>query len=126
MNTPRQHGIGDVKMRLIDADALKAKIRKAEKEFRRCKIEPVGYKMAFADGVGAVADLIVDEAPTIEERKHGHWVQVSDWDKNGQAHFDCSVCGAGDVHADDAEVPYCWHCGAVMDEVAEDEVRQNK
>lgn len=22
-----------------------------------------------------------------------------------------------DVHADDAEVPYCWHCGAVMDEV---------
>lgn len=23
----------------------------------------------------------------------------------------------GDVHADDAEVPYCWHCGAVMDEV---------
>lgn len=57
-------------MRLIDADALKAKIRKAEKEFRRCKIEP----MAFADGVGAVADLIVDEAPTIEERKHGHWI----------------------------------------------------
>lgn len=110
-------------MRLIDADALKAKIRKAEKEFRRCKIEPVGYKMAFADGVGAVADLIVDEAPTIEERKHGHWVQVSDWDKNGQAHFDCSVCGAGDVHADDAEVPYCWHCGAVMDEVVKDENR---
>ena len=104
-------------MRLIDADALKAKIRKAEKEFRRCKIEPVGYKMAFADGVGAVADLIVDDTPTVEERKHGHWVQVSDWDKNGQAHFDCSVCGAGDVHADDAEVPYCWHCGAVMDEV---------
>lgn len=113
-------------MRLIDADALKAKIRKAEKEFRRCKIEPFERKMAFADGVGAVADLIVDEAPTIEERKHGHWVQVSDWDKNGQAHFDCSVCGAGDVHADEAEVPYCWHCGAVMDEVAEDEVRQNK
>lgn len=104
-------------MRLIDADALKAKIRKAEKEFRRCKIEPVGYKVAFADGVGTVADLIVDEVPTVEERKHGHWVQVSDWDKNGQAHFDCSVCGAGDVHADDAEVPYCWHCGAVMDEV---------
>lgn len=56
-----------------------------------------------------------------EEHKHGHWVQVSDWDKNGQAHFDCSVCGAGDVHADDAEVPYCWHCGAVMDEVVKNE-----
>ena len=31
-------------MRLIDADALKAKIRKAEKEFRRCKIEPFEEK----------------------------------------------------------------------------------
>ena len=59
---------------------------------------------------------IIENYPTAEECKHGHWVQVSDWDKNGQAHFDCSVCGAGDVHADDAEVPYCWHCGAVMDE----------
>lgn len=61
-------------MRLIDADALKAKIRKAEKEFRRCKIEPFERKMAFADGVGAIADLIVDEVPTVEERKHGHWI----------------------------------------------------
>ena len=50
------------------------------------------------------------------ERKHGHWVQVSDWDKDANAHFDCSVCGYGDKHGDDVVVPYCWHCGAVMDE----------
>lgn len=116
-------------MRLIDADALIIDIKNAEKCYRESKClgsELCPYKFAFADGAGTVADLIVRNALTIEERKHGHWVQVSDWDKNGQAHFDCSVCGAGDVHADDAEVPYCWHCGAVMDEVAEDEVRQNK
>lgn len=101
-------------MRLIDADALKAKIRKAEKEFRRCKIEPVGYKMAFADGVGTVADLIVDEVPTVEERKHGHW-------NNG---YECSVCGAwmatdtiGDCLPPE-EQHYCYNCGAKMDEVA--------
>ena len=50
------------------------------------------------------------------ERKHGHWVQVSDWDKDANAHLDCSVCGYGDKHGDDVVVPYCWHCGAVMDE----------
>lgn len=100
-------------MRLIDADALKAKIRKAEKEFRRCKIEPFERKMAFADGVGAVADLIVDEVPTVEERKHGHW-------NNG---YECSVCGAwmatdtiGDCLPPE-EQHYCYNCGAKMDEV---------
>ena len=51
-----------------------------------------------------------------EARKHGHWIQVSDWDKDANAHFDCSVCGFGDKHGDDVVVPYCWHCGAVMDE----------
>lgn len=100
-------------MRLIDADALKAKIRKAEKEFRRCKIEPFERKMAFADGVGAVADLIVDEVPTVEECKHGHW-------NNG---YECSVCGAwmatdtiGDCLPPE-EQHYCYNCGAKMDEV---------
>lgn len=104
-------------MRLIDADALKAKIRKAEKEFRRCKIEPVGDKMVFADGVGTVADLIVDEAPTVEERKHGHW-------NNG---YECSVCGAwmatdtiGDCLPAE-EQHYCYNCGAKMDEVVKNE-----
>lgn len=65
----------------------------------------------------AVIEAAMRALPVVEERKHGHWVQVSDWDKNGQAHFDCSVCGAGDKHGDNAEVPYCWHCGAQMDEV---------
>lgn len=111
---------GRLKMRLIDADKARAALEQA---IRNCDINNA-YDRYYCDGLQN-AKLCLAQ-PTIEERKHGHWVQVSDWDKNGQAHFDCSVCGAGDVHADDAEVPYCWHCGAVMDEVAEDEVRQNK
>lgn len=107
-------------MRLIDADKARAALEQA---IRNCDINNV-YDRYYCDGLQN-AKLCLAQ-PTIEERKHGHWVQVSDWDKNGQAHFDCSVCGAGDVHADDAEVPYCWHCGAVMDKVAEDEFRQNK
>ena len=111
---------GRLKMRLIDADKARSALEQA---IRNCDINNA-YDRYYCDGLQN-AKLCLAQ-PTIEERKHGHWVQVSDWDKNGQAHFDCSVCGAGDVHADDAEVPYCWHCGAVMDEVAEDEVRQNK
>lgn len=98
-------------MRLIDADALKAKIRKAEKEFRRCKIEPFERKMAFADGVGAVADLIVDEVPTVEERKHGYWTKDNK----------CSECGAQRPSTQGInkwiylDAKYCYACGAKMD-----------
>lgn len=103
-------------MRLIDADALKAKIRKAEKEFRRCKIEPVGYKMAFADGVGTVADLIVDAATTVEERKHGHWIGKP---IAGYSMVRCSVCFA---FANNIERwNYCPICGAKMDEVVKND-----
>lgn len=106
-------------MRLIDADALKAKIRKAEKEFRRCKIEPVGYKMAFADGVGAVADLIVDEVPTIEERQHGHWIETDEYYTGAYEslyYYKCSVCGAIILEDVDFGVGnYCQQCGAKMD-----------
>ena len=112
-------------MRLIDADALKAKIRKAEKEFRRCKIEPVGYKMAFADGVGAVADLIVDEAPTIEERKHGHWIETNEYYTGAYEslyYYKCSVCGAIILEDVDFGVGnYCQQCGATMDEVVKND-----
>lgn len=98
-------------MRLIDADALKAKIRKAEKEFRRCKIEPVERKISFADGVGAVADLIVDDAPTVEERKHGHWVGKP---IAGFSTVSCSVCKSK-FTKNTGRWNYCPHCGAVMD-----------
>lgn len=106
-------------MRLIDADALKAKIRKAEKEFRRCKIEPFERKMAFADGVGAVADLIVDEVPTVEERKHGHWIETNECCTGAYESLDyykCSVCGVVVLEDVDFGVGnYCPHCGAKMD-----------
>ena len=92
-------------MRLIDADKMLAELLMINE---RSNI--------FGEPFARRIKRFIDRQQTVEARKHGHWVQVSDWDKNGQAHFDCSVCGAGDVHADDAEVPYCWHCGAVMDE----------
>ena len=57
-----------------------------------------------------VFQFLIDKAPTVEERKHGHW-------KNGC----CTVCGesaATDGHCDfiaEEEQKYCWNCGAIMD-----------
>lgn len=81
-------------MRLIDADALK---REPELLY--------GLTVAITE----IQDVI-DEAPTVEERKQGRW-------KNGC----CTVCGesaATDGHFDfipEEAQKYCWNCGAIMD-----------
>lgn len=90
-------------MRLIDADA-------AGKQVNIAMVRTGNRLMCISE----IKDFL-EAQPTVEERQHGHWVQVSDWDKDGNAHFDCSVCGYGDKHGDDVVVPYCWHCGAKMD-----------
>lgn len=92
-------------MRLIDADALKEKIQ----ECTNCIIASSPFMIGLESGYES-AEYWVDEAPTVEERKHGHW-------KNGC----CTVCGesaATDGHFDfipEEEQKYCWNCGAIMD-----------
>ena len=62
----------------------------------------------------------IKEALTAEPRKHGHWIKTnSETDIDGNAWYSCSECKHGDYHAEDAVVPYCWNCGAIMDEVEE-------
>lgn len=87
-------------MRLIDADALIIDIKNAEKCYRESKClgsELCPYKFAFADGAGTVADLIVRNALTIEERKHGHWIETDEYCTGAYeslCYYKCSVCGA--------------------------------
>ena len=33
---------------------------------------------------------------------------------NGNYQYECSNCGASDIHSEKTHVPYCWHCGASM------------
>ena len=82
------------RMRLIDADKLIA-------EYDRVHIgEP-----------GGARKLMVD-APTIEERKTGKWIEVDDDLISGK----CSACGwEAHLYEDDVVgMPYCPHCGADM------------
>lgn len=99
-------------MRLIDADVLKPKILEYVKALERIKY-CYGYdtfgkyyngkKSAYLN----VANLI-DEAPTVEERKHGHWLTKKAW------HVECSECHHVLEFICDVK-KYCLNCGAKMD-----------
>ena len=103
-------------MRLIDADALE------EGKFHSIEnwtpVESASWQRGWNDAI----DAIIDNAPTIDAVKHGHW-------DNKIIEFDvphtvarCSNCkGKIWVYAENYEVkyPYCPLCGAKMDEVTE-------
>ena len=100
--------VGEVKMadRLISADALKHYI--LTKGF---------YCDTEADRQHS-AELVDEVFPTIEP-KHGWWIEEGLVDGNQNRYCRCSVCGKGDTQAISQRVPYCWWCGAKMDEVEE-------
>ena len=85
--------------RLIDADALIEDVRKNSASY-------------FADDF---AHEWVDRQPTIEERKKGEWIELT----NTNHTYVCSVCGRMLVNITDGKnmvmknYPFC-HCGADM------------
>ena len=79
-------------MRLIDADALR---RRKELRF--------GLMAAIT-----TIQFLIDEAPTVEERKHGHWITKKAW------HVECSECHHVLEFICDVK-KYCLNCGAKMD-----------
>ena len=97
-------------MDLIDREALLIQI----------EISP---QNAFIRNTPLAMDLrklysnVIKLAPTVEAEpvRHGKWVYIFEPDENDNVQCNCSVCGAGDLHAKDTVVPYCWKCGAKMD-----------
>lgn len=95
-------------MELIDREALKAELLK--------NVEKLADKTGFFEGIRMgyeSAVYFVEQAPTVEECKHGHW-------EGGGAYY-CSNCNsyaATDVFGgglDITEQHYCYNCGAKMD-----------
>lgn len=83
-------------MRLIDADALK---REPELLY--------GLTVAITE----IQDVI-NEAPTVEERKHGRWIEHSEHPIG-----DCSVCGERvPIYSGSKKYKICPYCGAIMDD----------
>lgn len=90
-------------MRLIDADALKEKIQ----ECTNCIIASSPFMIGLESGYES-AEYWVDEAPTVEERKQGHWLTKKAW------HVECSECHHVLEFICDVK-KYCSNCGAKMD-----------
>lgn len=94
-------------MRLIDADALHRKL---------IGEELTAYAKAdflFSWALSIFHDLI-NKAPIVEERNRGHW-------EGGGAYYcsNCNAYAATDVFGgglDTTEQPYCYNCGAIMEE----------
>ena len=92
-------------MRLIDADQFKAKLL----SFMDRKSTTPSDTDCILDGV----INLLEEQPTIDPVKHGHWEFAKD------VYVSCSVCGVT-ILLFNAENPnYCPHCGAKMDGEAE-------
>ena len=88
-------------MKLIDKDALSMELMNevlnayAKADFR------------FAHALNVFQGLI-DKAPTVEERKQGHWIDLEFVDVSI-----CSLC----KNPQEVETLYCPECGAIMDGV---------
>lgn len=82
-------------MRLIDADALRRR-----KELRFSLMAAI-----------TTIQFLIDEAPTVEERKHGHWIEHPEHPIG-----DCSVCGERvPIYSGSKKYKICPYCGAIMD-----------
>lgn len=92
-------------VRLIDADAL-------IKKWENVHCDDISFEMAL---IGATND--VKNAPTVDAVpvRHGKWKLIRTED-NGDGFYTCSNCDRGDIHSPLVSVPYCWYCGARMDE----------
>lgn len=89
-------------MRLIDADALFTAFENAGWYDNRDREE--------------VAEDILMDAPTIDQVRHGRWIDTGGYVTTAYGHLDvyrCSSCAA-DVTIDDHD-SYCPSCGAKMD-----------
>lgn len=100
-------------MRPIDADEL------LEHKFKSAS-ERMDLSVAYMSGWNDAIDAIIENAPTIEAEpvRHGHWIKKDHvFSKDtGIYRYECSECHCTDEHNEDREVPYCWQCGALMDE----------
>lgn len=114
-------------MRLIDADAMKARLEMAHEcddcdDPRACRYDSIYAKRDFC--------IWIDDEPTVEERKTAKWEWVEEESGTAQeigepiydAHFQCSECGFRpfeNLNGDEVLTTYCPHCGARMMEIKE-------
>ena len=92
-------------MRLTDADKLKEELIKALHE----------DLMDIDEAIDVVVTTI-DDAPTVDPVKHGHWIEQEHEDWKWSKEYRCSECGKYRLMTNPfgREWNYCPNCGAHM------------
>lgn len=93
-------------MRLIDADKAKAELLRIARDIHDC----CGFYDGIKVGYQSAADRL-DTLPVVEERKHGHWIDID---------FDTSICSMC-KNPQEIETTYCPECGAKMENNGDDD-----
>ena len=110
-------------MRLIDADEFIKEINNRCESAIKWGIngiadhnEEIKIRAEQAVAVFCEASLTAKKMPTIDAEpvRHGHWIKVG-CSFYGVSRYECSVCHYTDEHNESREVPYCWQCGARME-----------
>ncbi len=87
-------------MRLVDKEAAKAELLRVMGD-----VQAYGaYFEGIRDAYQSAADRL-DTLPVVEERKHGHWIDID---------FDTSICSMC-KNPQEIETTYCPNCGAKME-----------
>lgn len=92
-------------MRLIDSDALMKDICDSLNQMTNIWIAVDG------DWLWAKLNDAIDNAPTIEERKKGKWIEHNPHKWGLGVKYECSECG---YEVDCEEPNFCPNCGADM------------
>lgn len=95
--------------RLIDADALHKVLSAKQKWVVHC-----GDKY----NEGYTSDQVhfaIDDAPTIDQVKHGYWINISISANDNESSAECDLCGAIVHNNFSSIINYCPNCGAKMD-----------
>lgn len=91
-------------MELIDREALSMELANEV----LCAYAKADFRLAKALNV---FQFLIDKAPTVEERKHGHWIEHPEHPIG-----DCSVCGERvPIYSGSKKYKICPYCGAIMD-----------
>ena len=111
-------------MRLIDADLLESHKFLAVSNPEIAKSlskETQAYEKGWNDSIDAISRL----APIEEERPKGKWLRFNAIDDE-QTEYECSNCGNLDTSLNSINVPFCWYCGAKMEDKAKSEGKDNE
>lgn len=86
--------------------------------------DKLAESMVWRDDQGMISSIddvldTIDTAPTIDPeslRPKAHWIYDGRIDEDGNLVCRCSCCVHGDRHSPGITVPYCWFCGAKMED----------